>query len=44
MSALGLQTSRVEPGLAQIRFMKIRIELVKRFELKNLAQTRLVII
>jgi hypothetical protein len=31
-----------EPGLTQTRFMKIRVELVKRFELKSLAQTGLV--
>jgi hypothetical protein len=31
-----------EPGLTQTRIMKIRVELVKRFELKSLAQTGLV--
>jgi hypothetical protein len=38
------ELSLSEPGLAQAQLMKIRVELVKHFELKSLAQPRLVTI
>jgi hypothetical protein len=38
------ESSSSEPGLAQTWFIKIRVELVKRFELKNLVQVRFITI
>jgi hypothetical protein len=38
------ESSLSESDLAQTWFMKIQVELVKRFELKNLCQIRLVTI
>jgi hypothetical protein len=38
------ESSLSESDLAQIWFMKIQVELVKRFELKSLGQARLVTI
>jgi hypothetical protein len=35
-----LNSSSSEPRLIQVRLIKIRVELMKRFELKNLTQTR----